>query len=83
MKKLRDSFNAADKHLARPWRSRRWAFLTSVAVGLGLVLYCTFTGTPIMGENILLALLGGGGITYTAGKVWETVRTGGPDSEDI
>ena len=69
-------------HLAKPWRTRRYTFLLSVVVALGLVIFSNLSGSPLMGENLLMTLVGGGGLAYTGGRVIERVK-GVSDPEDI
>lgn len=72
--------NKVDGHLAKPFRFRRWVLASATLVALLLVVYCTVTGTPLQGENVLLALVGGGSVAYTASRTIERIR--GLDSSD-
>lgn len=72
-----------DKHLARPYRYRRWLLAVASTTSLALVVYCSVTGKPVQGEAVLLTLLGGGSITYGVGRVIERVKGVPADNEDI
>lgn len=48
----------------RQHNTRRLLLAIATVVSLGLVAYATIAGTPLYGENLLIALVGGGGITY-------------------
>ena len=78
---MRQHINDFINWYEQPFRFSRTLAVIGAVVGLGLVIFCTLTGTPLIGQPIILALVGASGGGYAVRRAIHTYRA--RDTEDI